>query len=178
MAEPRFETLFREQLETLYNAEKQNAAALPKLIAAASSDDLAILLQSHLEETNEQVVRLEQIFAAMGEEPAVRESTGMKGLIQEGESLISRIEKGGLLDVSVIDAAQKMDQYEMCGYGTVQAIAQVLGQQDTAELLEETIEEKKRADENLWEIAESIFEGANVEYGVEITEDFPDAHRR
>src|SRR5215472_3359110 len=101
MAEPKFETLFREQLEALHNAERQNAAILPKMIAAASSVELADLLQSHLEETKEQVIRLEQIFGTMGEEPAVRESAGMKGLIQECEGLLSRLEKGALLDMTV-----------------------------------------------------------------------------
>jgi ferritin-like metal-binding protein YciE len=179
MAEPKFETLFREQLESLYNAENQNAAALPKMIAAASSEELAGLLHSHLEETHQQVARLEHIFESMGEEPAVRESTGMKGLIQECENLISRLDKGALLDAAMIDSVQKVERYEICGYGTVQVLAEILGQQDTADLLEETIEEEKAADEGLWEIAESIFEGAGAVYSdTDIEAVILEEHRR
>jgi len=179
MAQPRFETLFREQLEALYNAEKQIAAALPKMIAIASTEELSSLLQSHLGETNEQAVRLEQIFEAMGEEPAVRESVGMKGLILECDGLMSRLDKGALLDVSLIWAAQKIEQYEICGYSSVQAIAEILGQQGFADLLEEAIEEEKAADENFWELAESIVERANgIEDEIPMEQEISEPYRR
>lgn len=162
MAEAKFETLFREELEILYDAEKQIVAVLPKMIAAASSEELSGALQDHLDETKQQVVRLDRIFEAMGEEAGAREGQGMQGLLQEGENLIAKLEKSAVLDIGLINAAQKVENYEICGYGTVRALAEMLGQQEAAELLEETLEEESAAADILTDLAEVILSGEDT----------------
>lgn len=152
----RFEDLFLEELEDLYDAEKQIVAALPKMIAAASSEELAAAFQEHLDETREQLVRLEKIFADMGEEPRARESLGALGLIRAGERLIEDMQKSRVLDVGLIGAAQKIEHYEIAAYGTARSMAEMLGQLKVAETLLETLDEESAADQALTEIAESI----------------------
>ena len=159
MPEAKFETLFRDELEDLYDAEKQIVAALPKMIAASSSEELAGALQVHLDETREQVARLEKVFQAMGEEPGGTECQGMQGLLREGEKMISKMQKSPVLDAGIIAAAQKVEHYEISGYGTAHAMAEMLGQQDAADLLQETLAEEKATDETLTEIAEAILTG-------------------
>ena|SRR5579871_1237830 len=159
MPDAKFETRFREELEFLYDAEKQIIDAFPQMIAAAFSEDLAAALQSELDETKEQVGRLERIFQAMGEEPGLNECQGMKGLILEGENLVSRLEKSPVRDVGIIEAAQKVKNYELCGYEAVRALAELLGQQEAADALEQTIDEERSAHEDLSGIAEAILAG-------------------
>jgi ferritin-like metal-binding protein YciE len=159
MKEAKFEDLFREELEDLYDAEKQIVQALPKMAEAASSEELSEAFQQHLEETQEQVKRLERIFKKMGEQPGGRQCEGMQGLLKEGEKVISEISKSPVLDAALIAAAQKVEHYEISGYGTARTMAEMLGQQDAAELLEETLEEEKATDETLTDIAESIMSG-------------------
>jgi ferritin-like metal-binding protein YciE len=159
MAEAKFETLFTKELQDLYNAEKQIVEALPKMIAAASVEDLATALADHLEQTKEQVRRLERVFESIGEQPGNTACEGMRGLIQEGEKVIGEMEKSPVLDAALIAAAQKVEHYEISGYATARAMADMLGQSDAADLLDETLEEEKDADETLTEIAESIMTG-------------------
>ena len=159
MPDVKFETRFREELEFLYDAERQIIDAFPQMIAAAFSEDLAGALQDQLNETKEQVARLERIFQAMGEEPAVNECQGMKGLILECENLMSRLEKSPVRDVGIIETAQKVKNYEVCGYEAVRTLAELLGQQEAAEALEQTLEEEKAADKNLSAITEAILAG-------------------
>ena len=159
MPDVKFETRFREELEFLYDAERQIIDAFPQMIAAAFSEDLAAALQEELDETKGQVGRLERIFQAMGEEPGVNECQGMKGLILECENLMSRLEKSPVRDVGIIGTAQKVKNYEMCGYEAVRALAELLGQQEAADTLEQTLQEERAADDNLSGIAESILAG-------------------
>jgi ferritin-like metal-binding protein YciE len=159
MKEAKFEDLFREELEDLYDAEKQIIGALPKMVAAASNAELASAFEEHLEQTREQVRRLERVFEAMGEQPGSRKCQGMQGLLQEGEKLISEMEKSPVLDAGLIGAAQKVEHYEISAYGTARTMAEMLGQAETAELLDETLDEEKATDETLTEIAESIMTG-------------------
>jgi len=159
MKQPRFEDLFTEELEDLYDAEKQIAAALPKMSAAASTAELASAFEKHLEQTCEQVKRLERVFEGMGEEPGNRQCEAMQGLLMEGEKLIREVEKSPVLDAALIAAAQKVEHYEISAYGTARAMAEMLGQLETAELLSETLDEEKDTDETLTEIAESIMTG-------------------
>jgi ferritin-like metal-binding protein YciE len=160
--EARFEDLFRERIEDLYDAEKQIVDALPKLIAESSSATLAGALQQHLDETKEQVVRLETIFEGMGEQPGSRRCEGMQGIIGEGEQSIAKLKKSPVLDVAAIAAAQRVEHYEIAGYGIACAMAEMLGQEDTLLLLQETLEEERDADENLSEVAESILSGDDM----------------
>ncbi len=159
MKEAKFEDLFQEQLQDLYNAEKQIVTALPKMIAASSSAELAAAFQEHLQQTQEQVKRLERVFEGMGEQPNGKTCEGMQGLLQEGEKIIGEIAKSEVLDAGLIAAAQKVEHYEISAYGTARAMAEMLGQADAAELLEETLEEEKETDERLTEIAEGILMG-------------------
>jgi ferritin-like metal-binding protein YciE len=159
MKEAKFDELFREELEDLYDAEKQIVQALPKMAEAASSEELSSAFQDHLEQTKEQVKRLEKIFKTLGVKPQGKTCEGMQGLIKEGQRMISEIPKSPVLDAGLIGAAQKIEHYEISGYGTVRTMAEMLGQQDAADLLEETLEEEKTTDETLTEIAESIMTG-------------------
>jgi len=159
MKEGKFEDLLHEGLADLYDAEQQIVRALPKMAQAATSEDLAAAFQQHLEETQEQVKRLEQIFEAMGEQPAGKPCEGMKGLLSEGEKLIGEMGRSPVLDVGLIAAAQKVEHYEISSYGSIRTLAETLGQQETADLLQETLDEEKATDDVLTEIAEGILGG-------------------
>lgn len=159
MKDAKFEDVLREGLEDLYDAEQQIVEALPKMAKAASSEDLATAFQDHLEETKEQVQRLAKIFEGMGEQPGGKRCAGMQGLLKEGEQLIQEMSPSPALDVALIAAAQKVEHYEIAAYGSIRTLAEVLGQQDAADLLEETLDEEKAADDTLTEVAESILQG-------------------
>jgi ferritin-like metal-binding protein YciE len=162
MKDAKFEDLFVEQLQDLYDAEKQIVQALPKLAEAASSEELIEAFQEHLEQTREQVKRLERIFKEMGETPGEKPCEGMQGLIKEGDRLISQISKSTVLDAALIGAAQKVEHYEISGYGTARTMAEMLGQQNAAELLDETLDEEKETDDTLTDIAETIMTGEDA----------------
>lgn len=162
MPEAKFETLFREELELLYDAEMQVAEVLPKLIAAASSQPLATALQQHRDETERHIGGLEEIFQEMGEQPSSSVCEAMQALLQEGETLIARIEKSPVLDAGLIGTARKIQSYEICGYETVQGLAAVLGQQDASDFLEEALEEINVTGEELADLGEAIVNGEDV----------------
>jgi ferritin-like metal-binding protein YciE len=155
----KFEDLFQENLKDLYDAEKQLVAALPKMIAAASSEELSSALETHLDQTKDQVSRLEDIFERMGEAPEGRECRTMQALIAEGERLIGELGKSQLLDVALIAAGQKVEHYEIAGYTTVCSLAEILGQQESFELLHETLNEESEANETLAEVSEALLSG-------------------
>jgi ferritin-like metal-binding protein YciE len=163
MKEARFDELFRDELEDVYDAEKQIIAALPKMAEAASSEELKSAFEEHLEKTREQVKRLDKVFKTIGEKPKGKTCEGMQGLLKEGEKMIAEIAKSPVLDAAIIGAAQKVEHYEISAYGTLRTMAEMLGQQDAAELLEETLDEEKATDENLTEIAESIMAGEDTD---------------
>lgn len=159
MKEANFEELFKGELEDIYDAERQIVQALPKMAEAASSEELVAAFQEHLEVTRQQVKRLDKVFQKIGAKPGGKTCEGMQGLLREGEKMISELPKSAVLDAGLIAAAQKVEHYEISSYGTARAMAEMLGQEDAAELLEETLEEEKETDENLTEIAESIMNG-------------------
>jgi ferritin-like metal-binding protein YciE len=163
MKETNFEELFKEELEDIYDAERQIIQALPKMAEAASSEELTAAFQEHLEVTRKQVKRLDKVFQKLGAKPGNKTCEGMQGLLREGEKMISEISKSAVLDAGLIAAAQKVEHYEISAYGTVRTMAEMLGQEDAAELLEETLEEERETDENLTEIAESIMSGESAE---------------
>jgi ferritin-like metal-binding protein YciE len=162
MPEPKFETLFREELEMLYDAEKQVAEAFPKLIAAASAQPLATALQQHRDETEKHIDRLEQIFQEMGEQPSARICEAMQALLQEGETLIARLNKSPVLDTGLIGTVRKIENYEICGYETVRSLAEVLGQQDASDFLEEALEDITIGNEGLTDLGEAILSGEEL----------------
>jgi ferritin-like metal-binding protein YciE len=159
MKSAKYEDLLKKELEDLHDAERQIVEALPKMSEAAFSEELAAAFQQHLGETQEQLARLETIFEEMGEQPGGKTCEGMQGLLKEGEKLIDELEKSEVRDAGLIAAAQKVEHYEISGYGTARSIAEMLGQEKTAALLEQTLDEEKATDEVLTEIAESIMSG-------------------
>jgi ferritin-like metal-binding protein YciE len=148
--------LYIDELKDLYNAENQLVKALPKMAKAASSDKLRQGFEQHLEQTKGHVQRLEKIFQSLGESPKGKKCKGMEGLIEEGSEAMEEDYEGAVLDAALIGAAQRVEHYEMAGYGTVRSMAETLGQADHASLLEKTLEEEKETDEKLTELAGQI----------------------
>jgi len=148
--------LLLNELKDLYSAEKQITKALPKLARAAASGDLRAAFESHLEETEGQLQRLDQIFEMLGKSPRGKMCHGMQGLLEEGSEILDEAEKGPTRDAALISAAQKVEHYEMAGYGSVREYAKLLGQNEIASLLNETLEEEKAADHKLNGIAKRI----------------------
>lgn len=146
--------LFIDELRDVYDAEQQIVKALPGIIGAASSSQLAASLDEHLEVTRMQVTRLEQIFKELEVKPAATHCSGMEGILAEGQKLIAAVDKGDVLDAGIIAAAQRVEHYEISVYGTLAAWSRQLGQDTVTDLLEETLEEEKTADEQLTSLAE------------------------
>lgn len=150
-------SLLVEELQDLYSAENQIIEALPDLIEEASSPDLKSALQQHLEETRGQVRRLDQIFSQL---PNVKKDgktcKGMKGIIKDGQDLLDTDAEPEVLDAGMIAGAQRVEHYEIAGYGTVRTYAQLLGRKDWAQLLEQTLNEEKQADQKLNQLASRI----------------------
>jgi ferritin-like metal-binding protein YciE len=157
------EDLLVDQVRDLYDAEKQLVRALPKMAQAATSDDLQQAIQSHLEETKNQVSRLEQIFQQLDKPAKAKPCKGMRGLEEGGEALDGDSAEP-LTDLAIIAAAQRVEHYEISAYGTARAIATQLGQDSIASLLEETEDEEKAADTKLTEIAIDLLgQSSNME---------------
>ena len=148
--------LFVEQLRDLYDGEDQIIETLPKLIDKANSPELKSALQEHLDITRRQKDRLEQIFNSLGQKASGETCKGMKGIISEGDSLVSDANDPSVRDASIIAAAQRVEHYEMAGYGTVRTYAEQLGKQSFATMLEQILQEEKDADLKLSQIASSI----------------------
>lgn len=148
--------LLLEELKDLYSAEKQITKALPKMAKAASSKDLRQAFESHLEETNGHVRRLEKIFEMLGKSSRGKTCEGMKGLLSEGSELIQEISKGDVLDAGLISAAQRVEHYEMASYGSVRSLAELLGNSQIVDLLQETLDEEKAADQKLTRISKTV----------------------
>jgi ferritin-like metal-binding protein YciE len=147
--------LLVDELADLYDAEQQIVKALPKLIDASSSSELQQAIKQHLSVTQEHVQRLEECFSELGESQARKKCKGMAGLISEGEDLVKGDFEASTRDAGIIGAAQKVEHYEIAAYGTARTLANTLGHSRVADLLEETLEEEKEADELLTQIAES-----------------------
>lgn len=149
--------LFEEILKDTYNAEKQLVKALPKMAKAATSEELAAAFEDHLEVTENQVTRLEQVFESCGLKVSSKKCEAMAGLVKEGEEAVEETEDGSLLrDVALIIAAQKVEHYEIAAYGSLRTLAMIMGEDDAASLLQETLDEEGETDHLLTEIAESI----------------------
>jgi len=160
--------VFTDLIRDLYNAETQLVKALPKMAKAASSEELRTAFEDHLEETEGQVQRLEQICEDLGIRPKGKTCKAMKGLIEEGSEVIEASGEPAAKDAALIAAAQKVEHYEIAGYGTARTFAQLLGEDEAAKLLDETIAEEGAADKKLTTIAEGInSEAAGDEDGEE-----------
>jgi ferritin-like metal-binding protein YciE len=145
---------FLDEIRDIYHAEKQLLKALPKLAKAASDGELRGALDSHLAETENQVSRLERVFELVDAKPETKTCAGMAGIIEEGADALDQ-ESGPVLDALIIASAQRAEHYEIAAYGTVAAWAEGLGYTDAAELLRETLDEEKTADETLTGLAEA-----------------------
>ena len=148
--------LLVHELQDLYDAEHQILKALPKMAKAASSDALRNAFQLHLKQTETQIGRLEQAFAALGKPPKGTKCDGMAGLIKEGSKMMAEDASPEVLDAALIAAAQKVEHYEIAGYGCVATYAQMLGRNEIRELLTQTLDEEEATDEKLTELAESL----------------------
>ena len=147
--------LLIQELKDLYSAEHQLVKALSKMAKAASSEKLKAAFEEHLDVTQTHVARLEEIFEGLEASPRGKKCEAMAGLVAEGAEIIKK--KGvdpSVKDAALIAAAQKVEHYEIAGYGTVRTFARMLGMEDAAALLEQTLEEEKEADETLNELAE------------------------
>jgi ferritin-like metal-binding protein YciE len=149
------EKLYINELRDLYSAENQLLKALPKMAKGASSAELKEAFENHLAETETHVERLEQIFKDLEENPKGKTCHGMKGLIEEGSEILEEEGEESVLDAGIIVAAQKVEHYEMAGYGSVRAFAQLLGQEEAAQLLQTTLDEESKANELLNQLAET-----------------------
>lgn len=150
------QALLVEELKDLYSAETQLTKALPKMAKAASSEKLKQAFLDHLEETKNHLQRLKKATEILGETPQGKTCKAMEGLITEGEELIEEEGEDIVKDAGLICAAQKVEHYEMAGYGSARTFAEVLGLNDVADILQETLDEEGAADELLTEIAETI----------------------
>jgi ferritin-like metal-binding protein YciE len=145
---------FVDELRDTYDAEKQLTKALPKMAKAANSPDLRQAIESHLEETRQQVTRLEQVFAAVDEKARGKHCDGIAGIIEEGQKMMEEDFDEATADACLIAAAQRAEHYEMAAYGTLVAWARAMGHDEAADLLQETLDEEKAADEKLNSLAE------------------------
>jgi ferritin-like metal-binding protein YciE len=163
MADKGLRELYIDELKDLYSAENQLVKALPKLAKAASSPKLRTGFEEHLEQTKGHVSRLEKIFESLDESPKGKKCKGMEGLIEEGSELTEEDLKGAVLDAGLIGAAQRVEHYEIAGYGTVRSFAQVLGESEHVSLLEETLAEEEETDEKLTTLSKEINSQATSE---------------
>ena len=147
--------LFVEELRDLYSAENQILKALPKMMKAATAPELKAAFEKHLAETKGQVERLETIFEGLGEKPKGKTCKAMEGLVEEGSELMKEDIESAVLDAGLIAAAQRVEHYEMAGYGTVRTYAKLLKNKEAAKLLQATLDEEEATDEALSELAES-----------------------
>jgi len=175
MPDETLQDLYISELKDLYSAEQQLVKALPKIAKAAESEELSEAITSHLEETKNQVSRLEQIFEDLGENPKGKKCVGMQGIIDEGSENISEFE-GSVLDAALIAAAQRVEHYEIAAYGSVCTYAELLDRTEDLGLLKETLEEEKNADEKLTQVSENVNHAALQ--GSEENEENTESERR
>lgn len=154
--------IFEDLLKDIYWAEKHLIKSLPKMAKAAYNEELQTAFESHLQETHEQVTRLEKCFELWGTKPQGKKCPAMEGLVEEGKEAIDEYSSGHARDAALIAAAQKIEHYEISSYGSLRTIATVLGKVQCAELLEATKDEEAAADEKLTRLSEQINKWASV----------------
>jgi ferritin-like metal-binding protein YciE len=163
--------LFLDQLRDLYDAENQLIKALPKMAEAANSDELREGIEEHLEQTKGHAERIEEIFESLGEKAKAKKCKGMEGVIKEGSEVLDEDMNEDVRDAAIIAAAQRVEHYEIAGYGTARTFANLLGEREAASLLEQTLDEEKETDAKLTELAEGINVAAERGEGEEIEEE-------
>jgi ferritin-like metal-binding protein YciE len=153
--EKALDDLFEETLKDILYAENKILKALPKMAKAAQSEELKAAFDKHLKETEDQVVRLEKVFAMIDVAPRGKKCEAIEGMIEEGSEIMKEFKGAPALDAGLVSAAQAIEHYEIARYGTLKRWAEQLGLEDAVELLEETLEEEKNTDEALTELADS-----------------------
>jgi ferritin-like metal-binding protein YciE len=148
--------LYVDELKDLYSAENQLLKALPKMAKAASAPELEAAFTDHLEETHGHVTRLEKIFKKLDVSPKGKKCKAMEGLVEEGKEVMEEDAAPAVMDAALIAAGQRVEHYEMAGYGCVRTFARLLGYDDAAELLQETLDEEGAADKKLTDLAETV----------------------
>lgn len=154
MAAKSLQELFVEELRDMYDAEKRITKALPKMARAAEAEELRTAFTEHLRETEGQIVRLEQVFRTLGEKPRGKKCDGIMGIVEESQTAMDELD-GPVLDAALIAGAQKVEHYEIASYGTLAYFAEMLGNERAKDLLGETLDEERSADEKLNTIATS-----------------------
>jgi len=153
--ENNLQELLIEEMRDVYHAEQQLLKALPKMAKAAQSERLKEVFERHLEETEQHVERLERAFEVLGEPAKAKKCQAMEGLIEEGKEMMDEHKESAMADAALIAAAQKVEHYEIATYGTLCTWCDLLGLDEASDLLKETLDEEKTADETLTEVAES-----------------------
>jgi ferritin-like metal-binding protein YciE len=148
------ECLLVDQVQDLYDAEQRLTKALPQMAKGAHSTQLKNAIEQHLRQTQNHVNRLERVFQILGKPAEAKTCDAMKGLISEGDEILDAEGDPNVIDAAIIAAAQRVEHYEMAGYGTARALAKRLGRESAAQLLQETLDEEKSTDKKLTELAE------------------------
>jgi ferritin-like metal-binding protein YciE len=148
--------LYVNELKDLYNAENQLLKALPRMAKKASAPELRAAFEEHLEVTRKQIERLDEVFAELGVSPKGKKCKAMEGLIEEGKEVLEEAGDPAVIDAALIACAQRVEHYEMAGYGCVRSFATLLGFEDAAALLQETLDEEGEADKKLTELADTV----------------------
>ena len=166
------EKFFVDALKDIYWAEKHLTKALPKMQKAATSEELQQAIEEHLNQTKEHVNRLEQVFDQLGEKAQAKKCEAMEGLTKEGDTVVEETEDGtSTRDVGIIVSAQKVEHYEISAYGSLVTLAKTMGQDEIADILSQTLEEEKEADQLLTQIAENSINWQAEEEGEESEEE-------
>lgn len=156
MAMHTLDDLLLHEIKDLYDAEHQLTEALPKMAKAAKSTELQKAFNDHLKQTQGHIKRLEQAFASLGAKPQRKACKGMQGLIKEGDEVLQEDMDDDVKDAALIAAAQRVEHYEMAGYGTVRTFAYALGHHDVATVMQQTLDEEEQTDKMLTQIANKI----------------------
>ena len=152
----KLDELFHDTLKDIYYAEKKILTALPKMAKAAQNDDLTAAFEKHQAETEEQVARLEQVFEEIGEKPQGKKCAAIEGILDEGKEIMDEYKGSPALDAGLVSAAQAVEHYEICRYGTLATWAEELGHENSVKLLKQTLAEEEATDETLSELAETV----------------------
>ena len=178
MAMQTLKELFVDKLKDVYDAERRITRALPKIIKAANDEDLSRTLEEHLQQTEGHIERLDRVFEGIGESPGRKPCHGMMGILEEGDELLDKDSPEAVMDAGLIAAAQSVEHYEITAYGCLKTWANHLDMKDEANLLDETLEEEKDADEKLNRIASTVNPRASQVESVEGEQGEPAPVRR
>ena len=157
------DALFEHELKDIYDAEKRLTKALPKMAKKAETEELRGLFEEHLQVTNQQIQRLEQIFELIEVKPKAKTCAGMKGLVEEGEEIMGAEMEGDLRDLAIAGAARKVETYEITAYRSLQAMAELLGDQEVQDLIDEALREEEEAEQRLTAICDQLLQNASGE---------------